>query len=130
MARTAQYLNDLFGVVAVKEPKDQDGGDLCGVFAHAGVLANAAQLFLGQNLVAKVNGPKTNLGRVVFDNRELFESVARIAPPVSQVKISQHGIEVTVEVRDLLEIEFVESELDKEVVQQVFSQYAIPLRHL
>src|SRR5258705_13401121 len=86
--RTTQDLDDLFWIVTVKEPQNQNAGNLRRIFPSAGVLADPSQVILSLNLVAQIDSTQADLGRVILNNTKLLPHVVCIATPLRQVEIS------------------------------------------
>jgi hypothetical protein len=127
-ARRAREARDLGGVVAVHEAQDEDAARLGRVLAHAGVVADLAQVVLHADEVARVGRAQHELGRVVLEDGGLVAPPPPGPPHLRYVEVAQHLVEIAVKVLDAREVRAGEGELDEGVVDEVFGARGVPAR--
>src|SRR5207237_6253746 len=99
-ARAAGDQGHFLRVITVKKPQDQHAGYLGGFLSAACVSAHPAELVLGCELVAKINGRKSYFGRIVLDNGKLNKPVPVCPALLGYVQIAKRDIKITVEILD------------------------------
>jgi hypothetical protein len=126
----AHDLRDLARVVAEHEAQQQHAPGLRGLFADAGVAADLTEFVLNPDLIARIDGAQAQLGRVVLQRRERAARRVLAASDLRQAQVTQHSVEVAIEVTNPGEIGSADGEMYVGVVHEVFGLPAVAARYL